>query len=80
MTELDFRAIINARLVEKGLTVYWLQQQMLALYGTKHPSIYRFLKGRANANSITLGRICGILGLEVRSASRRLPRIAPSTP
>lgn len=66
-TPIDFRQIVLDRLTALGKSVNWLQTQM-GVYGSKHPHIHRFIKGKKALGSVALGQVCGILGLKVKPA------------
>lgn len=70
ITPLDFRQLVEDRLNALGKSVNWLQVQM-GVYGSKHPHMHRFIRGKKAIGSVALGQVCGILGLKVKASRVR---------
>jgi len=59
--KMDFNPIINARMLEEGISITDLAHKS----GISIQHISALLKGRRRWNETTLGQVCGALGLEI---------------
>ena len=64
----DYRQIILAALAREDQSVNWLAKTA----GVNQPTLHSWLADPERAiSSITLARLCGVLGLELRAKRRR---------